>query len=110
MALRIFLHALIATALMAAGTNAEVWAQFCDDTSCSENCGEAVSVNDAGCLAESGRKSIMFYEGGGVVNSQAVALLFSPDDTCSCQMACTDDLINGFGDNKWSCLSITPHS
>ncbi|KAI1137787.1 hypothetical protein F5Y05DRAFT_386356 [Hypoxylon sp. FL0543] len=44
---------------LATGTT---WAQFCDDTACSVNCGVAVDVTNPGCLArEWGRKSIKLH-------------------------------------------------
>jgi hypothetical protein len=40
---------------------ATTYAQFCNDDSCTDGCGESVSVDNPGCLNESGRRSIKFH-------------------------------------------------
>ncbi|KAI2469563.1 hypothetical protein F4781DRAFT_214817 [Annulohypoxylon bovei var. microspora] len=66
-------------------TQADYWAQFCDDTACSQGCGESVSVSDPGCLNESGRKSILFH---GTADND-YALVVSPSGNCPCQNTCS---------------------
>ncbi|KAI0880038.1 uncharacterized protein GGS22DRAFT_175989 [Annulohypoxylon maeteangense] len=60
------------------------WAQFCDDTTCSQNCGESVSVANTGCLNEPGRKSIRFHGSSG-----SYSLVGSPQQNCPCQNKCS---------------------
>ncbi|KAI8965572.1 hypothetical protein F5Y11DRAFT_344448 [Daldinia sp. FL1419] len=65
----------------------KIWAQFCDDTACTENCGISVDVNDSHCLKGEGpRKSIKFH-GSDFVGTY---LVHSPDDSCGCQQDCTE--------------------
>ncbi|KAK3681312.1 hypothetical protein B0T22DRAFT_344787, partial [Podospora appendiculata] len=61
------------------------WAQFCDDSNCSQNCGGSVQVSNPGCLNEGGRRSIRFHGGGGGDYS----LVVSPSGNCPCQVTCT---------------------
>ena len=63
---------------------ATTFAQFCDDTACSVNCGISVSVDNPGCLNEAGRHSILFHGD----NVQPVNLVFSPTPDCPCQNEC----------------------
>ncbi|KAI0139502.1 hypothetical protein F4776DRAFT_591889 [Hypoxylon sp. NC0597] len=83
----------VATPMVAA----KGWARFCDDTACSDNCGEWVSTSNPGCLQESGRKSIQFKE-------LWENLVFSPDDKCSCQTECVSTPGSG---PKSGCQDIT---
>ncbi|KAI1139429.1 hypothetical protein F5Y05DRAFT_381926 [Hypoxylon sp. FL0543] len=62
----------------------DYWAQFCDDSSCSQRCGESVKVPNPGCLNESGRKSILFHGGP----SHDYAVVVSPSTNCPCQRMC----------------------
>ncbi|KAK3681333.1 hypothetical protein B0T22DRAFT_387931 [Podospora appendiculata] len=63
---------------------ADYWAQFCDDTDCSQGCGESVQVSNPGCLGETGRRSILFHGGAG----GDYALVVSPSGNCPCQSTC----------------------
>ncbi|OTA98367.1 hypothetical protein M426DRAFT_28538 [Hypoxylon sp. CI-4A] len=63
---------------------ADYWAQFCNDESCSQGCGESVRVSNPGCLNESGRKSILFH---GTPDTD-YALVVSPNAGCNCQETC----------------------
>ena len=83
------------------GTHASGWAQFCDDNACGVNCGESVSLDDPGCLAESGRNSILFHGTG--EEFQYVNLIWSPDGACSCQNDCIANVLDGVGDG---CLNL----
>ncbi|GAW13591.1 hypothetical protein EKO27_g4550 [Xylaria grammica] len=65
----------------------DFWAMFCDDTDCSQNCGQSVQVSNPGCLGQNGRQSILFH--GGDVGSGDYSLVVSPDGNCPCQDACT---------------------
>ncbi|KAI1105617.1 hypothetical protein F4804DRAFT_303980 [Jackrogersella minutella] len=65
-------------------SQADYWAQFCDDTACSQGCGESVRVSNPGCLGESGRKSIRFH--GSPDNDYS--LVVSPTGNCPCQNTC----------------------
>ncbi|KAI1454815.1 hypothetical protein F4805DRAFT_460322 [Annulohypoxylon moriforme] len=88
---------------------ADYWAQFCDDTGCSQNCGESVRVSDPGCLNESGRKSIRFHGSGG----GDYALVTSPNGNCPCQNGCSSvpsgtqcwDISQYSGDNSFRFIS-----
>ncbi|KAI1119709.1 hypothetical protein F5Y10DRAFT_273821 [Nemania abortiva] len=64
----------------------DFWAMFCDDTDCSQNCGESVRVSNPGCLGETGRQSILFH--GADVGSGDYSLVVSPGASCPCQDAC----------------------
>lgn len=76
------------------------YAQFCDDTKCSQNCGESVSVDNPGCLAETGRNGIFFHGNGEQKN-----LVVSPDNACSCQQDCLEGI-----SNEGSCVDISSQS
>jgi hypothetical protein len=65
----------------------DFWAMFCDDTECSQNCGQSVKVSNPGCLNENGRQSILFH--GGDVGSGDYSLVVSPSGDCPCQDTCT---------------------
>jgi hypothetical protein len=60
---------------------ATTYAQFCNDDSCNDGCGESVSVDNPGCLNENGRRSIKFHD----LNFAQVSLVFSPTPNCPCQ-------------------------
>lgn len=92
--------------LMVQGSNAQAWAQFCDDNACSVNCGESVDVNDVGCLTEYGRNSVLFH-GASDSESQEVHLIWSPDDACSCQNDCVSDIV-GWGTEN-GCFDMNGH-
>ncbi|KAI1407972.1 hypothetical protein F5Y13DRAFT_194819 [Hypoxylon sp. FL1857] len=62
----------------------DYWAQFCDDSNCSEGCGESVRVPNPGCLNEYGRRSILFHGGP----SHDYAMVVSPSANCPCQELC----------------------
>ncbi|KAJ7495087.1 hypothetical protein FB451DRAFT_1013904, partial [Mycena latifolia] len=62
------------------------WAQFCNDKSCSEGCGESVALDNPGCLNENGRQSIMFH--GDTSSLSRFALVVSPSGNCPCQDTC----------------------
>ncbi|ORY56400.1 uncharacterized protein BCR38DRAFT_300040, partial [Pseudomassariella vexata] len=76
----------LTVALPSNGTviKADYWAQFCDDTDCSQGCGESVQVSNPGCLNESGRRSILFHGGA----NGDYALVVSPSGNCPCQENC----------------------
>ncbi|KAI0841195.1 hypothetical protein F5Y06DRAFT_293683 [Hypoxylon sp. FL0890] len=77
-----------------------IWAQFCDDTACSVNCGLAVSVNNPACLArEWGRNSIKLH-GSDFIGAY---LVHSPGLNCDCQNDCT--AIPGMGTP--TCMDIS---
>lgn len=81
------------------------WAQFCDDTACSTNCGTWVDITNSGCLAESGRGSWYMKNSGDV----SVGLVYSPADSCNCQTSC--DAITSDGCHILnSTLTGTTHS
>ncbi|KAI0468348.1 hypothetical protein F4859DRAFT_212178 [Xylaria cf. heliscus] len=65
----------------------DFWAMFCDDTDCSQNCGQSVKVSNPGCLGQNNRQSILFH--GSDVGTGDYALIVSPDGNCPCQDACT---------------------
>jgi hypothetical protein len=69
---------LLAISALAGYVSATTYAQFCDDTACTANCGISVSVDNPGCLNESGRHSIKFHDS----NIQDVRLVFSPSPDC----------------------------
>ena len=98
--------AVAAFAVLPRGANATAWAQFCDDTACSVNCGDSVSLDNPGCLAESGRHSILFHG----VDYQDVELIFSPGSTCDCQNDCIGNLIDSTGGTTYGCLDLTGHA
>ncbi|KAI1386751.1 uncharacterized protein F4822DRAFT_431619 [Hypoxylon trugodes] len=76
------------------------WAQFCDDTACSVNCGTSVDLGNAGCLAhEGGRKSFKLHGS----NFIGAYLVHSPGEECDCQNDCTE--ISGTG--APSCVDIS---
>ncbi|KAI1463478.1 uncharacterized protein F4812DRAFT_446287 [Daldinia caldariorum] len=79
----------LATALAENGTveAADFWAMFCDDTECSQNCGQSVQVSNPGCLNQNGRQSIRFH--GGDVGSGDYSLVISPSGDCPCQESCS---------------------
>ena len=62
----------------------DYWAQFCDDTGCSQGCGQSVQVSNPGCLNESGRRSILFHGSAG----QDYRMVVSPSGDCPCQQTC----------------------
>ncbi|KAI0394669.1 hypothetical protein F5Y17DRAFT_457737 [Xylariaceae sp. FL0594] len=66
----------------------DFWAQFCDDTQCSQNCGESVKVSNPGCLNEGGRQSILFH-GADLTSHGDFSLVVSPSGDCPCQDTCT---------------------
>ncbi|ORY69078.1 uncharacterized protein BCR38DRAFT_302015, partial [Pseudomassariella vexata] len=71
--------------ILIAFATAHTWAQFCDDTACKDNCGTSVNIDDPGCLTnEFNRRSIKFHGEG----FDGVYLVFSPDESCSCQNDC----------------------
>ncbi|KAL7627951.1 hypothetical protein AAE478_002147 [Parahypoxylon ruwenzoriense] len=75
--------------LLAAGPHlgaCKIWAQFCDDTSCTENCGQSVSVNDPGCLAAEYSRGSVKLHGSDFLGAY---LVHSPDARCGCQADCT---------------------
>lgn len=63
---------------LAGYVSATTYAQFCNDNACNDGCGESVSVDNPGCLNESGRGSIKFHDS----NIQDVRLVFSPEQNC----------------------------
>ena len=77
------LSKLLLAALTLRLTSAQ-WVQFCDDTACSSNCGEAVDITNPGCLNEVGRNSL-YYQGG---TWEDVSLVVSPGSDCDCQDSC----------------------
>ncbi|KAI1800513.1 hypothetical protein F4811DRAFT_538670 [Daldinia bambusicola] len=65
----------------------KIWAQFCDDTACAENCGISIDVTDPDCLrGEGGRQSLRFH-GSDFLGTY---LVHSPDSSCGCQQDCTE--------------------
>lgn len=60
----------------------DFWAMFCDDTDCSQNCGQSVEVSNPGCLNQNGRQSIRFH---GSEFSSDYSLVVSPSADCPCQ-------------------------
>ncbi|KAI1288942.1 hypothetical protein F5Y03DRAFT_404296 [Xylaria venustula] len=76
----------LSSALPPNGTviHADYWAQFCEDTECSQNCGSSVQVSNPGCLTGAGSRSILFHGAGGGDYS----LVVSPTGNCPCQEAC----------------------
>ncbi|KAI1764252.1 hypothetical protein GGR53DRAFT_466520 [Hypoxylon sp. FL1150] len=94
MKLAVFLSAITG----ALGSVSTLWAQFCDDTACNENCGLSVDVRDPGCLSpEHNRKSIKFH--GDTFPEHF--LVFSPGTDCNCQNDCIDI------DYEPSCIDIS---
>lgn len=75
------------------------WAYFCDDENCNEGCGESASVNNPGCLNESGRKSVKL---NGNIAWNQFALIVSPDQNCPCQ----DNCFAGFSGGDNLCVSL----
>lgn len=63
----------------------KAWAQFCDDTDCSSNCGIWVDLSNSDCLQESGRRSVAIKSTG---QSTEVGLIYSPANSCDCQQQC----------------------
>ncbi|RYP15277.1 hypothetical protein DL765_005801 [Monosporascus sp. GIB2] len=63
---------------------ADYWAQFCDDTDCSQGCGQSVQVSNPGCLNQNGRRSIRFH---GMADGD-YAMVISPSSDCPCQETC----------------------
>ncbi|OTA90936.1 hypothetical protein M434DRAFT_397590 [Hypoxylon sp. CO27-5] len=66
------------------GADDNYWAQFCDDSGCSQGCGESVKVPNPGCLNESGRNSVLFHGGP----SHDYTIVISPSADCPCQEMC----------------------
>ncbi|OTA99778.1 hypothetical protein M426DRAFT_27175 [Hypoxylon sp. CI-4A] len=63
-----------------------IWARFCDDEQCTQNCGQSVSVDNPGCLGrEWGRRSVALH-GEDFIGAY---LVHSPDEGCGCQNDCT---------------------
>ncbi|KAI1776626.1 hypothetical protein F4818DRAFT_411254 [Hypoxylon cercidicola] len=70
--------------LVSAGS-AGMWAQFCDDAACSENCGIPVDIYNPSCLShEGGRHSIKMHGD----NWPDHFLVSSPGTDCNCQNDC----------------------
>ncbi|TIC08076.1 hypothetical protein E3Q14_04049 [Wallemia mellicola] len=78
------------------------YAQFCDDENCTENCGTSVSVDNPGCLVESGRGSIKFHD----LNLGSIDLVATNNDQCSCQSHCYTHVVEGMGKQPPSCMSL----
>lgn len=95
-------HLLFATVSFGTLISATTYAQFCDDTECSENCGISVSVDNAGCLTQKGRQSVKFH-GTNLVKADLVS---SPGDTCDCQNYCYDELVVSDGRGP-GCFPLT---
>ncbi|KAI0172172.1 hypothetical protein GGR52DRAFT_573315 [Hypoxylon sp. FL1284] len=73
------------TAVFAALVSGNIWAQFCDDTACTKNCGISVDVQNPNCITHEGnRKSVTFHQR----DIQAYYLVFSPGPDCDCQNDC----------------------
>ncbi|CAN8097300.1 unnamed protein product [Discula destructiva] len=70
------------------------WAQFCDDTDCSVDCGEWIDMTNSGCVNERGRQSIHVKTNG---PNPMVGLVYSPGQDCNCQTEC-DDFDSAFPD------------
>lgn len=87
---------------------ATTYAQFCDDTDCSQNCGESVSVNNPGCLKEANRHWIKFHG----TNAQQASLVLSPGDDCACQNECINEIVAGSTviNVGPGCYSLSGHS
>lgn len=75
------------------------WATFCNDENCNEGCGQAVSLNNPGCLNQSGRKSVKL---NGNIAWNHFALIVSPEQNCPCQ----DNCFSGFSGGDDMCLSL----
>ncbi|KAI4860997.1 hypothetical protein F4820DRAFT_452336 [Hypoxylon rubiginosum] len=92
----VFLSAMFGTL-----ASATLWAQFCDDTACNENCGISVDIGNADCLAHQGnRRGIKIH---GSTFPGHYQLVFSPGPTCDCQ----NDCIAIPGSGAPSCIDIT---
>jgi hypothetical protein len=92
---------LATTFVSAAPANVILYATFYDDTACSVNGGEAVSLSNPGCLNESGRNSIYFQSG----SNQSGVLIISPSPDCPCQNGCIYGVGAGEGDAAY-CQNI----
>ncbi|KAJ5115746.1 hypothetical protein N7456_000094 [Penicillium angulare] len=79
------------------------WGCFCDDSDCSENCGEWVSLTDPGCLNEGGRGSFYVKDGGDGTHYMIV----SPSADCPCQSDCDDGADQGFRKGD-TCHTLNP--
>ncbi|KAE8151148.1 hypothetical protein BDV25DRAFT_139131 [Aspergillus avenaceus] len=80
-------------------TQTQGWAYFCNDENCNEGCGQSVSINNPGCLNQSGRKSLKLK---GNIAWDKFALLSSPDQNCPCQ----DNCYAAFSGGDDLCISL----
>lgn len=81
--------------------NTQIYATFYNDDDCKEGAGIAVSVNNDGCLNESGRQSIYFQSASEF--AKEASLVFSPSPDCPCQTGCIPyitDVDSTGGDKK----------
>ncbi|KAF1823077.1 uncharacterized protein K489DRAFT_401585 [Dissoconium aciculare CBS 342.82] len=93
----------IALAAFAGYVSATTYANFCNDENCSDGCGISVSVDNPGCLNESGRKSVSFHGS----NIQEARLVFSPEQNCNCQQNCVQVVYAGEGQAGGpACMSL----
>lgn len=77
------------------------YATFYDDNACTDNPGEAVAIDNPGCLAnEFGRNSIYIQPGTDMLAADAV-LVWSPGSTCDCQNDCAGVSYGNGGDYCW---------
>ncbi|KAI1460373.1 hypothetical protein F4805DRAFT_478833 [Annulohypoxylon moriforme] len=67
-------------------TTGTLWAQFCDDTACSVNCGVSVSISNPSCLGKQWDRKSVKVHGQNFIGSYLVS---SPDENCGCQNDCT---------------------
>lgn len=75
-------------AIAAPGCVSSGYATFYDDHACSQNPGEAVALNNAGCLAnEIGRNSI-YVQAPCVEQPGGPSMVWSPGTNCNCQNDC----------------------
>lgn len=77
------------------------YATFYTDHACTQGAGQAVSMGNAGCLAnEYGRNSIYVQPGANSV-ARAVSLVWSPAKNCNCQNDCASVANNGNNNYCW---------
>nr|POF22233.1 hypothetical protein CFP56_36318 [Quercus suber] len=81
-----FSIASVAAAAFAFGSlaHADNFANFFDDSSCTQNGGIGVDITDDGCLNEAGRSSVYIPANGDSATTYCLVIT-SGDGSCSCQ-------------------------
>jgi hypothetical protein len=90
-------YSILATlASQSAIVSATAWAQFCNTNDCND-CGESVSLDNPGCLNESGRQTIKFHGISLEAGTQVRNLVASPSPDCPCEASCQTMTVGAAG-------------